>query len=1005
MLSIILTMSLLSAAPQQDAEDRYYFVVGLYEKGLYEMVVDEAKEFLRRYPNHKRADLARYRLASALFEIGRKPESLPYFRQLVQIENFEFEAESYFRMGQAELDSGRLPEATQAFGRVLALKKEYLQLPATFLMGEALFRQSQFNEAETYYSEVVAKDPNGEYARDARYGLAWCAFRREDHEQSIVAIKDFLANHEDEALVAELNFLRGDAHFELAQYQEALRSYREVRSGPYADAALRGSGFAMAELQDSVQAAAFFGQLIEKFPESGFLVEAALQQGIHLVKAGRIDEARAALKSDILGESPEVLYWRARAESEGNQPQLALNLLERALQMQPPQEFQDRVNAFRGDLLFDLGRLDEAVRAYEGSGSDYALHAAAVAALNNERPTIAVQLSRNLLERYPESNYQFQALLTLGEGLLAQEDYQGAEQAFGQVYAAEAAATEQKSRALSRLAWCLFLKKDGVAAAENFAKLVQEFPNSEEAEEALYMEGRSFELAEAKDEAIRAWNLYLGRYSEGEYRAETMLRLSRLEGNNGTQRLEELLNSYGDSSLAEEALYDLAERLYRDGEVEMAMGRYRTLLERFPDGTYAHPARYGLAWAHFKRNEFLDAAGNLEEIAAASNVRHNLRESALELLIWCQQQAGRTDHVADAYRRFAEVCNSEQRLFEAAKTTTQALRAAGNLEAAQGIFDQLLGRVTDEAVTVGILVERTYISLDRQQVAEAEAILQTALSLAGANPAVLEASFFVGEAHFEAGHYDQAVGLYALAANSENSPVIDRAYYKQGFSHLRLENLAEAERCFIALTTDYSRSDLYGESLFLLGETRFRAQNYQGALEPLATLRSKLPAHEVMPKALFRLGTAYCKVEQWAAAESALADLLRRFPEFPNRLESQLWRGRALAAQKNRRAARSAFEGVINNDRGTLAAQARLELGHLHLDSEDVDQALSEFLKVAVLYAGESEVTEGLFMAGRCLELLGDRDRARGQYQEIVDKYPKSAFADQAREKLRELGS
>ena len=57
----------LLGVPAQDADEQYTYVAALAEKGLHDRVVREAREFLRANPNHAKAELARYRLACALF--------------------------------------------------------------------------------------------------------------------------------------------------------------------------------------------------------------------------------------------------------------------------------------------------------------------------------------------------------------------------------------------------------------------------------------------------------------------------------------------------------------------------------------------------------------------------------------------------------------------------------------------------------------------------------------------------------------------------------------------------------------------------------------------------------------------------------------------------------------------------------------------------------------------------------------------------------------------------
>ncbi|KAA3606031.1 MAG: outer membrane protein assembly factor BamD [Planctomycetota bacterium] len=1006
---LLFLCSTLIAPPQQEADDQYHFVVGLYDKGLYDLVVNEAEQFIRAYPNHPKVDLTRYRLASALFELDRKAEATPQFERLVQLSEFPFLPEAYFRLGQCRLDAGDPAAAVVPLQQTLDSGKAYLQVPATFLMGEAWFRQGQFEQAEGFYRSAVQGDTGeegGEYAKDARYGLAWCAFRLQNFEVAVQRIDDFLVHHQDQVLVAELLFLKGEAYFELESYSEALAAYQAVNGGPYADAAVRGSGFASAELGDHTGAAQFFQKLLDEFPDSPFRREAGLQRGIHLLKNGQPEQAKEALQFSELTPGAELEYWRARAEAEAGNPQLALNILEQALNQGPSGELADRLNAFRGDLLFDLNRLDEAVQAYQGSGSDYALHAAAVASLNHGRAEISVELSKRLLEAYPESPYQLQTQLTLGEAYLALEDYQAAEAAFRFVLEAPQAERAQKSRSLSRVAWCRFLMKEPQVAAARFAEVVSNFSDSEEAEEAAFMVGRAQEAGEQIDAALVTWRQYLKDYPEGEFQAEAMLRLSRLEdGQDGQNRLEALLTKHGDSSLAEEALYDLAERLSQDGNYEAALGRYENLLQRFPKGRYAPAGRYGMAWVLYEEGRYLEAAGHLETLAANLKAKEDLRISALELLIWTEQKATRAARAHDAYSRFIQLCQDDERRFEAAKTAAEAFREAGELEAAQAMFDELFGRVQAEPVMVEILVEQTFLALDRGFLENAETSLRTALSLAPSNPSVLEAAFFVGEARFDQKQDAEAAALYHLAANPEVSPVVDQALYKQGFALLRLQDLQGAERCFQSLVEQHGSSDLYGESLFLLGETLFRGQRFEEAVQPLDTLRREIPGHEVMPKALFRLGLTYCRLEDWNQGEVMLSELARRYPEFPNLMEAELWRGRSLSALDNRRAARQAFDRVIKGDRGTLAAQARLGIGHLHMTAGENDAALSEFLKVVLLYSGDEEIAEGLYFAGRCLESLGDADRAKRQYQELLETYGQTGFADAARQRLQELGS
>src|SRR5262249_42466240 len=69
LLSIALTLPVPLAALQSDADEQYRFLAGLVEKGMNEMAVEQAQTFLRSFPDHPKAPLARYRLAGALWEL------------------------------------------------------------------------------------------------------------------------------------------------------------------------------------------------------------------------------------------------------------------------------------------------------------------------------------------------------------------------------------------------------------------------------------------------------------------------------------------------------------------------------------------------------------------------------------------------------------------------------------------------------------------------------------------------------------------------------------------------------------------------------------------------------------------------------------------------------------------------------------------------------------------------------------------------------------------------
>jgi len=1001
---------LLSPALRTDeADERYQFIAGLYDKGLFDVAAREGEKFLVEFPRHPKADLARYRLASALFELDRSDEAAPHFRLLAQSSAFEYASEAWLRLGQCELEAGHLTAAKEALARARASSEEYLHAPAAFLLGEAAFRAGEHEAARASYADALELAPGGEYSLHAQRGLAWCEHRLGEDEAAAARAQAFLRDHGQHELASEVRFLLGEALLSAGRPREALAAWEGVKEGPFLDAALRGRGFALSALDDDEGAARAFGELLERFPGGRFEGEAALQHGAHLVRAGDAAQATEALASPAAGAGPETLFWLGQAQALGGDREGALRTYERALRARPAQELAARLRTARADLLFDLGRLDEAVGEYERASGDYALQAGAAAHLNAGRPAEAVRMASALLHDHPESPYRFGALLALGEGHFALEHYAQAQQAFAVVAEAEdEVPAADRARALSRVAWCRYLQGEPREAAELFARVTERHPRAPEAPEARYMEGRA--RAEGGDEEAAAlvFRRYLSEHARGAQREDVLLRLARIEG--GAARLETLLSESPQSELADRALSELAQVHELAGERAAAIRRYRELLERFPHSARAHSARYGLAWCLQQEGEHAAATDELALLLETLESERDaeLRLAALELLLWAARDAGRLDLALGTWEPFRAACRDEPRRFAAAQALARALKDADRHDQAQGLLLGLLEGARERAVAIAILVERAWIELDRAAPAEAEKQVKVALRLCADDEtaddsALAEAAFFVGEAHFAAGAHQSAIGLYAAAASARRSTLVAEASYKEGFSRLVSDDAEGALSCFRRVVAEQRESDMWGESAFLLGESCFRLGRWQEAAEVLELLRAEKPRHEILPKALFRLGLALVELGEWKRAEAALTELVKKNPEFEQKAEAELGRGRALAELGDARGARSAFERVLAGDKGVLAARARLELGRLHLAAEQIDEALSEFLKVSLLFAHEAEVAEGLFYAGRCLEAQNEPELARRQYDELVSKHPKSPYADAARERLGAL--
>lgn len=1006
-LALLLLATLLAApAPAQGEgpDERYGFLVGLCEEREWELAAREARSFLEAFPRHAKAELARYRLATALFELGQREPARDLYAELERNERFEFRAECAFRRGQCELALGRAPQAASAFERVLALRAAYLAPAATFFLAEARFAQGDFAAAEQGYERTLATEGGSEYEREARYGLCWCAFRLEHHDVAVRRIGEWLQRYPNHESAAELHYLAGEAHLAAGRASEALAQFERVRSGPFELRALRGAAFAAAELGDLEGATRRFARLVEREPNGPFAEEARLQRGALLLRGGKAKEAVAALTP--LANSVEGATWLARAQLAAGDANAALATVARASRLQLEPNQLDALAILRGDALTALGRAADAAEAYSQARSDYALHAAAIAAFNSNALDRAEPLARRLLEEFPQSPYAAPMHMVCGEAALARGEHATARREFAAVDV-EGAEAGQRARARLRGAWSALLAKEAKAAAQLAAALVREYPKSNEAKEARFVLGRASDELGDGAAAITAWTNYLDAEPKGAWAAEALAGLARLDLENAASWSERLANEHGDSDAAFGALLALADREAREGRKEAAARRYAQLLERWPEHALAPRARYALAWSQFDAGKAQEAAATLAPLAQAE-LEPELETAVAELALWSATRAGDLQASLEAYAKLQNSSTNPRKLLDACRAVAALLKEAQRAAEAKPLFEDLLRRARGErGIQTEALVESAWLAIDAKDADEAEALARTAAKLApdtSAKAQAAEACFFAGELRFAQPDLERARALYELALPSASAKVVPQALYKLGFVHLRGERLDDAAVCFKKVADEHASHELAGEARFLAADCRFRQRRFAECAELLATFAKDLPRHASVPHALFELGVSLGELGRWKECEATLVELARRGANPANALEADLWRARAVVARGDERGARAALERVAATDKGRVGALARLELGKLDAKAGRHEDALASFLKIALLFEGGELVAEASFLAAGELEALERPDKARARYSDLVARHPDSPFAVRAKQRLDALG-
>ncbi len=109
-----------------------------------------------------------FNLAGVLFALGRKPEAVQRYKQVVELEHDYVEA--WNMLGLTLADIGRPGEATRAFEAALSIQADYAD--AHYNLAETLYQTGATESARRHFEAYLLQDPRSEWADRIRARLA-----------------------------------------------------------------------------------------------------------------------------------------------------------------------------------------------------------------------------------------------------------------------------------------------------------------------------------------------------------------------------------------------------------------------------------------------------------------------------------------------------------------------------------------------------------------------------------------------------------------------------------------------------------------------------------------------------------------------------------------------------------------------------------------------------------------------------------------------------------------
>ena len=656
---------------------------------------------------------ARLGLGESLVSAKKHAEALEILTPLCGEEQApEVRGRALYYLGRAQASQGNQEAAAKAFESLVAALPDhaltpYAQYQLAFVQmarnfhedaaitfsqvaentkaDAALRMESRFRTAEIYdkigwfsaavgaYEQLKTEFPDSDYARRADYGYAWSLYHARKYPEAAAAAEKFLAASTDPALIPGIRYLLANCLQQQKEFDRALEIYRDLPEkhpeSPFAAQARAKVPWALHLKGDAAGAKAAALAYLQEDKESPAAGEVGFLLGLLLHAEGNNEDARQEFR--LVAEkfpdsefAPEALYKSAECTLQLGMRDDAAKTFEEFVRRYPDNPLAAEAILRAGDAQFNSQDFAKAVEKYTAllatpatpEAEENARYRLAITYHNMKERAKAAEQYQALLDKFPASRHAAQALFHLGEyQLREQKDALKAIESY-QASLDKAPAPELAALALWGLALARYERKDYEMAADQFLRLIREYPQTVLPEEVYTWCGQ--------------WFFDAGKWAEA------------------TAVLDALLKALPEYPYADKVRFTAAECSEKAGNDADALARYQATVDANPTGAKAVEAKYRMARLHEKAGEE-DKALSLYEEASSANTGEVAAQARFRLGEIFEAR-GEHERAARNFMRVAILFLHETLSPQALARAGQCYEQAGLAAQALGAYEELL---------------------------------------------------------------------------------------------------------------------------------------------------------------------------------------------------------------------------------------------------------------------------------------------------------------------------
>lgn len=542
-----------------------------------------------------------------------------------------------------------------------------------------------------------------------------------------------------------------------------------------------------------------------------------------------------------------------------------------------------------------------------------------------------------------------------------------------------------------RLGLNAFESADYAAAREYFTELIEQFPESEYSGSAQYWIGESFTLEKDFTAAVAYFENAISKRGQNKYIDYSIYALASVYENlrdykKAVSYYDELISYYRsspllaaaqvrigycyfrlkeyDASILElsnpnlgtmspekqaEALYLLANSMYKTRDYEGAYKIYSDIQKKFPAVSFIRDLRYAYAWTNFQLKKY-----------------------------------------PDAFRYFNSVSETDDSLgIEAFFWKAEAKRYSGDQAGALKIFEDFLQKYPRSGKVQGVKFQIGLISYSEQKYDQAVKFLLSSVSGSDKNISI-RSYILLGEIEIYRKQYILAESYFKIVAGQEfaDKELKLRALLGRALSLFHQEKYKEA----LVQLDELENTDPnfeFEKVSFFIAETKFNLADYKGAGTYYAKLN--ISDKNYGSYALYGRGYSAYNLADYKSASYYFADYIKAFPADERAADASLRLGDCYFAIKDYDNAVKTYRLLLNIKSSAVKKDyISYQLALAYYRWGKIKESLTELNNLSALYSGSIYGENAIYLSGWIHFQQANYSAAIDKYTSLIYTMPRS---------------